>query len=438
MIECRRLRVGDLHVVAAAARPPGPEMQRLLDSVDVTAVTHDSRLRMVELYQRCEAALAARQQHLLAAFDYGADPGGDHDTRGELAPLLRLSEGTVHSRLVVADASTVVFSATLELLARGEITYWHLRALADETQPLTPDLAAAVEERVLPKAPDQALSAFRAALRRAVQAVDPDGAADRTAWRVQDRAAWVKALPDGISAFTTLLAADTAAAAWTRVDDLARRPATPGDERTLDQRRADTVADLLLGTTPGHATPVARVEVTVSADTLLGGTEPGELHGHGPIPAPLARKLASRPGSTWRRMVIDSRTGWLQASGHTTYRPGDWIPLLTDRVEPVPAAVPGRKPSAALDRYVKTRDVRCVFPGCRRRAKGCDLDHTVRWEHGGATSAKNLHPLCRRHHRWKDDDDVTWRLRNNGDGTCTWTSPAGRTYTRHPHDYRDG
>ncbi|MQA79367.1 MAG: DUF222 domain-containing protein [Streptosporangiales bacterium] len=390
------MTVGDLHVVAAGALAPGAEMQRVLDAVDVAAVTHDSRLRMVGLYQRCEAALAARQQHLLGAFEYGDDPGGDHDTRGELAPLLRLSDGTVHSRLAVAESATAVFTATLGLLARGQVTYWHLRALADETQALSPGLAVAVEERVLPKAPEQSLSEFRAALRRAVMAVDPAGAQDRAAWRVRDRAAWVKPLPDGVSAFTTIMAGDTAAAAWTRVDDLART-ATTGDERTLDQRRADTVADLLLGTLPGHAPPAARVEVTVSADTLLGGTEPGELHGHGPIPAPLARDIASRTGSTWRRLVFDPSTGWLRTRGEKTYRPGDWTPLLTDPIEPVPAAVPTRKPSAALDRYVKARDTRCLFPGCRRRAKTCDLDHTTRWEHGGATNTKNLHPLCRRH-----------------------------------------
>ncbi|MQA78986.1 MAG: hypothetical protein GEV10_11010 [Streptosporangiales bacterium] len=436
MIECRRLTVGDLHVVAAEALAPGPQMQRVLDTIDVAAVTHDSRLAMVELYQRCEAALAARQQQVLGAFDYGDDPGGDHDTRGELAPLLRLSEGTVHSRLTVADASSGMFTATLALLAGGQVTYWHLRALVDETQALTPDLALTVEERVLPKAPEQTLSEFRAALRRAVAAVDPDGAADRVAWRVKDRAAWVKPLADGVSSLTAVMAGDVAAAAWTRVDDLARKT-VPDDDRTLDQRRADTVADLLLGTVPGdRQPPAARVEVTISADTLRGGNEPGELHGHGPIPAPLARDIATRAGSTWRRLVIDSTTGWLRACGEKTYRPGDWTSLLTDTIEPVPAAVPTRKPGAALDRYVRARDVRCVFPGCRRRAKTCDLDHTIRWEHGGATAAKNLHPLCRRHHRWKDDDDITWRLRSNDDGTSTWTSPTGRSYLRHPHDHR--
>lgn len=431
----RRFTWSDVLVTSYTTRTPGAALAAMLDAIDPHVLTHDSRLTMVELYERCDAAAAARRQHVLTAFGYGDDPAGDHDTRAELVPLLRVSEGTVHSRLTVADASTRMFTATLDLLAAGAITYLHLRAVVDETQVLSPDLAHAVEARVLPKAPQQSLSEFRDSVRRAVAAADPDGAEDRAAWRLRDRAAWVKPLGDGVSTLTAIMAGDVAAAAWARIDELARK-AAPVDDRTLDQLRADTTADLLLGAVPGHEAPAARVEVTVSADTLRGGDEPGELHGYGPIPAATARRLACRQGSTWRRLVIDPATGRLRACGSTTYRPGDWSALLTDPSEPVPPPVPGRTPSAALRRYVEARDTRCVFPGCRRRARGCDLDHTIRWERGGATAASNLRPLCRRHHRWKDNDHVRWRLRNTEDGTCTWISPTGRTYIRHPHDYR--
>ena len=54
---------------------------------------------------------------------------------------------------------------------------------------------------------------------------------------------------------------------------------------------------------------------------------------------------------------------------------------------------------ADLERYVRTRDRTCTFPGCRRRAALCDLDHITPWDDGGTTSAWNLHCLCRRHHR---------------------------------------
>ena len=51
-----------------------------------------------------------------------------------------------------------------------------------------------------------------------------------------------------------------------------------------------------------------------------------------------------------------------------------------------------------LRRLVELRDETCRFPGCRRRAERCDLDHTVAWQDGGHTAEDNLAALCRHHH----------------------------------------
>ena len=85
------------------------------------------------------------------------------------------------------------------------------------------------------------------------------------------------------------------------------------------------------------------------------------------------------------------------------------------------------RPSAALDRAVRARDVTCRFPGCRRSADsaGTDLDHTVPWP-VGPTAATNLAVLCRRHHRCKTSG--RWRYRRLPDGTYHWTAPRGTTY----------
>ena len=40
-------------------------------------------------------------------------------------------------------------------------------------------------------------------------------------------------------------------------------------------------------------------------------------------------------------------------------------------------AVPGYRPSTAQQRFVRTRDLTCCFPGCNRPAEYCDLDHTI-------------------------------------------------------------
>ena len=88
-------------------------------------------------------------------------------------------------------------------------------------------------------------------------------------------------------------------------------------------------------------------------------------------------------------------------------------------------------PTAALTRYIRARDRHCRFPGCRRPAIHCDLDHTTAYPHG-TTSTTNLHCLCRYHHRLKTH--TTWTVTRHRDGTETWTSPRGHTYHSQPDD----
>jgi hypothetical protein len=69
----------------------------------------------------------------------------------------------------------------------------------------------------------------------------------------------------------------------------------------------------------------------------------------------------------------------------------------------------------------------CVFPGCGKTARRCDLDHITPWAQGGKTESWNLAPLCRLHHRLKTHGYWTYtRLTRT---TFEWTSPMRRTYT---------
>ena len=111
---------------------------------------------------------------------------------------------------------------------------------------------------------------------------------------------------------------------------------------------------------------------------------------------------------TVRRLLTDPATG-----------------VLTDLTD---AAEKRYRPSAALDRAVRARDVTCRFPGCRRSADspGTDLDHTVPWP-AGPTAATNLAVLCRRHHRLKHT--AGWNVHLHPTGVMTWTTPTGRHVT---------
>ncbi|WP_167323685.1 HNH endonuclease signature motif containing protein, partial [Rhodococcoides kroppenstedtii] len=64
------------------------------------------------------------------------------------------------------------------------------------------------------------------------------------------------------------------------------------------------------------------------------------------------------------------------------------------------------RPSAALDAYIRARDLFCTWPGCNRPAWDGDLDHITEYDHthpekGGRTSATGLGAKCRFHHLLK-------------------------------------
>lgn len=81
-------------------------------------------------------------------------------------------------------------------------------------------------------------------------------------------------------------------------------------------------------------------------------------------------------------------------------------------------------------RAIAARDRCCVFPGCRRPPRHCDIHHLQPRSHGGPTRAANGALLCRFHHRLVHDHH--WQLRLGDDGHWIATDPHGRTWTGRP------
>jgi hypothetical protein len=105
---------------------------------------------------------------------------------------------------------------------------------------------------------------------------------------------------------------------------------------------------------------------------------------------------------------------------------------LTDRpgLGP-PAPTDGYRPGAELDRYLRARDRRCRFPGCRRRVPaGGELDHHIPYPLG-ATSAENLAGYCTGDHRGKHQASG-WTHDLAPDGTLTVTTPTGLVASTSP------
>jgi hypothetical protein len=379
----------------------------------------------VERHRRMFEELGVR---ILAAMAQRAQGGGELAVRAvgaEVACALRLAESTAAGRVADAVALCGRHPASLDLLKRGEIHYMQALAVLEVAAPLDVSVARLVEARVLPRMPEQTVGATRKALHRAVVAVDPHGAQVRHEAQREQRRVMLRPEYEGMATVELYTTAHLGAGIMAVIDRHAKNPALD-DRRTLDQRRADTLADLILGGAgvPGNGTSQtsevpALVKVTVGLDTLLGIDDaPGELAGYGPVTAQTARALACTEGSIWRRLITDPGTGALVKTDPTTYRP-----------------------TAEVRRHVEARDRICAFPSCRMPAERCDLDHVVPFDHdrpeaGGPTTPENLIPLCRAHHRAKTAG--TWQVTRDTDSEqLTWTSPTGKRYTTdHAYDYR--
>lgn len=157
--------------------------------------------------------------------------------------------------------------------------------------------------------------------------------------------------------------------------------------------------------------------------TLLGLSQhPGQLGSWGPVLAETARALVKDLlDAPWRISLTDD-------DGRVIWHG----PI---RARPSPADL-RRHPSTAQAAYVRARDRRCRFPGCRRPAGCAQIDHTTAHAHGGPTDVCNLECLCARHHTLKTAGLWTAHQTYAG-GVIVWTSHLGRSYITHPEPVQD-
>jgi hypothetical protein len=421
-----------------AAIPPGPELATLLDDTAPADVDDYQLVEVIAGWERLKAHAEARQFEAIAAltrrpvFADCAQKGEDPKTAArraaasEISARMRLSPGQARNRVELACELVDELGATLAELREGRIDGYRARVVAEETRPLEFAARRNAEANILRGASRQTGAQLRAAARKAVIAADPGGAEGRHRHARSGRTVSKPCPePDGMASALIRMPAEDLAALDTALDAAARgiRAADPDDPRTLDQLRADVLADLAraslatgyfaccdpdcsnhrpLATAHGHP---AAVNVTLPFTTAIGLDDaPAELAGYGPITAATARRIAA--DATWRRLLTDPATGALLDYGRTRYSP----------------------PQDLAD-HLLARDRTCRFPTCTWPAATCDLDHTVPHP-DGATSAGNLGPLHRSHHNGKTRG--LWRLLQPEPGRFIWTSATGHTYNVDP------
>lgn len=388
-------------------------MAAVLSALPTRELCGFCRVRVLKARARLVAHISARLYEDMAAVGDSYEeevapwaPEAIEYEADEIRAALCLTRRAADAELAFARDLRERLPRVWKALDRGAIDVRRARVLVDGTRHLPVEEAREVIARVLPHAGGLTTGELRARLRRLCVEVDPKEAETRYRVGLEDRRVVVEENPDGTANLLALnLEPHVVMAARRRIEKFARAAKTADDPRTLDQVRADVLADLLTGYGSGHrASDGGSVHITVDLTTLTGlADDPGELEGWGPVIADVARRIAAAQiRSPWRVTVLDGG-------------------------QPVWTGVTRRRPTAALRRAVTARLGRCVFPGCRMPAVDCDLDHTRPWAQGGPTAVGNLEPGCRHDHNLKHR--AGWRLQLDPDGSYTWTSPLGHTYT---------
>lgn len=267
--------------------------------------------------------------------------------------------------------------------------------------------------------------------------------ADPLAWVTRgrraagDRRVSVRPAPDVMALVTGYVPAAQGVACFKALDEHARAVKAEGDDRTLDQIKADTFVQRLTGQATAGAVPIEIHLVMTDAALLGGDSTPARLEGYGPLPARDARDLVtddlptrgstencSRRGSTencprcdgsdeldvWvRRLNTDPATGELTGIDHTRRRFG-----------------------AQLRRFIDARDQVCTTPWCGAPIR--HRDHAIRRADGGPTDAVNGRATCERCNYAKEAPG--WRTEPitlpGGHRAVKITTPTGHTYSSQP------
>lgn len=419
--------------------------------------------RIAALEAEKSALLGARVQLLLDEVPPGADgfESAERSMFAEISAGLHISRAAAARALSTGWSLNDRFPATRAALAAGEISLRHavvIVAGASAIDIADHEAAARYEELVVPYAAAETAPRTEAFAKSAAAAVAPESTTERHRRARVDRQVRVTDVDDGMAWLEILMPSPLAHAAHGRLTAIARRIRTTGaaevggafhgphapqagreltdddwrrlelfasmaddlqeparDTRSLDEIRADIATDLLLASDTdlinesGIESIRATVQVTIAASTLTGADDrPAELDRRGPIDVDLARRLAAT-ADVWDRLFLDARGMLTRAD---TYAP-------TERMR----------------RFLRARDQRCRFPGCRMPARSCDIDHNHDHAKGGRTDLGNLCCLCRGHHALKHpdvDDRWRWHAIQQPGGVIEWISPDGRAYVDEP------
>ncbi|MCW2902684.1 MAG: hypothetical protein JWO67_4949 [Streptosporangiaceae bacterium] len=413
---------------------PGPRLAAALESIDRAGL---SGFDLVVLLRARGRQLAFEQAELAADMVAVAQRVRDESSKltwvwnsdvdglaaAEIGAALTWTKRAARAGLQDAWALVERLPGVWATLRSGSIDLPRAKTLVEGTAAVGERLARQVVTQLLPEAPDLTTGQLAYRLRRLIAEADPAAARKSYEDGIAQRKVVRGLNADGTGYLSGCnLPTDQAAVADERLDALARAAKQAGDDRPMDQIRADIFLALIGGTYSGPG-PINRrgvIELTADLPTLMGlADRAGELAGWGAVIADIARQIArARAGDSetiWRYSITDPFTGRLLHHGTTQ-------PPAPSELSP---RDPRRRPSARQRAFVIARDRTCRGPGCRVPARRTELDHRLDHAKGGPTEVWNLDAKCGHCHDLKDGG---WSAGYNAFDDTTWTSLLGHTY----------
>lgn len=407
------------------------EFTATLATADLAQLEHLSPGELCEIITALElaknAAAAAQARATVAAADNlrasaiadGIAPErADKGIPQQLGLARRESPFSGSRHIGFARAVVHEMPHTHAAMTEGLIAEWTAMQVVRETACLSREHRAAVDAHLADRFRSGSPKSLVATARAMAYELDPYAFVNRGRKATTDRRVSIRPAPEVMTIVTGFLPVAQGVACYKALDESARALKAAGDERTLDQLRADLFIERLTGR---RAADPVNVEVgVVMTDTALLGLDEtaARLEHYGSLPAGLARDLirgadgdadlteGAREALVWiRRLYADPVTGELTARD------------------------PRRRVfTGALRDFLVARDQVCRTPWCEAPVR--HADHVLPFARGGETAEHNGEGLCEACNYAKEAPGWLHEVVDTDDGRALVriTTPTGQTY----------
>lgn len=400
--------------------PPGPELAQVLDSLDWDRLSDHELVRALQAQDRqvshYQAGKAWTIDKIVKSYQAGcrADSFDFNDAvKGaacEIGAALCLTRRSAESEAGFAVQLLRHRPTVFEALLFGRIDIPRARVLVEETLHVTDAIAEAALDTLLPEASGLTTGQLRRRIAKLCVDADPEAARKRYERSVADRRLELRPTCSGTADLFGLDLPPHIATSISRwIHKEARKLKNLGDDRTMDQLRADIYLDLLRRRYKGKKmtrADLGNLDIRVTGETLTGQSdESADLNGFGPVIADIGRQVAESHDQVRQR----------------------WMLVDPDTKQPMDGGITRRRPTMSQRRKAEMLHPTCIHPGCRMPSVDCDIDHRQPWNEYHITCTADLGPMCRHHHVVRHT--FGWTYRSAASGDFVFTSPFGHLYT---------